>query len=267
MLTAAVAATAAVVTLTVVLPQDGASAPPGASEEAVALLEDAALAAEGKREPDGVRDEQFVYVRSRVGYLQGRPDGPPRLEPVHQREAWLSVDGSRWGLLRERNDTGTMRLEPDTPGVEGNTNYRHLQTLPTDPARMLRWLHRVAEGGESDEQNAFVLVGDLARESLLPPDTAAALFRAAARISGVTVVSDAVDAAGRRGVAVARENDGERVELIFHPKTKTFLGERSVATEDLSHGPREGAVTGRSAVLERAVVDRPGQRPDAAKKE
>lgn len=43
-----------------------------------------------------------------------------------------------------------------------------------------------------------------------------------------------------------------RDEWIFDARTFEFLGERSVAT---------GRVTGNTAILERAVVDRAGQRP------
>ncbi|WP_330306520.1 MULTISPECIES: CU044_5270 family protein [unclassified Streptomyces] len=170
---------------------------------------------------------QFVYIESKVGYSTQEEGKPARLDPIHQREIWLSVDGTRWGLLEEDRDRlGHVKLEPSTPGVPSNTDYRNLQTLPTDPDRMLEWLHKNSHGGKSEDQNTFVLVGDLVGESLLPPDVAAALFRAAAKIPGVVVVPDSVDAAGRHGVAVARVDSGEREELIFDKKTKEYLGER-----------------------------------------
>jgi hypothetical protein len=75
------------------------------------------------------------------------------------------------------------------------------------------------------------------------------------------VIDDAVDAAGRHGVAVARIDDGERTELIFDKKTKEFLGEREVAVEDLPYGFKKGEVTGRTAILERTLVDKKGERP------
>ncbi|MES4904431.1 MULTISPECIES: CU044_5270 family protein [unclassified Streptomyces] len=108
-----------------------------------------------------------------------------------------------------------------------------------------------------------MLVGDLIRESLMPPKVSAAFYRAAAKIPGVVVVPDAVDAAGRHGVAVARADSGRstlREELIFDEKTGEYLGERSVALED-ADGHRAGQVTGTTALLNRAVVDKPDQRP------
>ncbi|GAB2876324.1 CU044_5270 family protein [Streptomyces deserti] len=254
----AVAAVAA--TLTLALPSDEPA--PAASKEAAALLEDIALAAEHADVPKNIRDDQFVYIKSKGGWTSQTGDGPAKLEPIRQREVWLSVDGSQAGMLHDPDARSDHELlEKPTPGIPSNTNYRHLQTLPTDPDKMYEWLNSVSEGSSSKDEANFVLVGDLARESLMPPAQAAALYRAAAKISGVFVVDDAVDAAGRHGVAVARVDDGERVELIFDKKTKEFLGEREVAVEDLPWGFEKGEVTGRFAVLERAVVDKRGERP------
>jgi hypothetical protein len=268
----AVAAVTAV-TLTFAVPNDGSgqSAPPAASpsagvsapQSAAALLEDIALAAEHATVPADIRDDQFVYIKSKVAWTGQDGDGPAKLDPIHEREVWLSVDGKEQGLLHEpfaRHDN--MLLEALTPGIPSNTDYRHLQTLPTDPDKMYTWLNKASGDGSKNKDDAnFVLVGDLARESLMPPAQAAALYRAAAKISGVFVIEDAVDAAGRHGIAVARVEDGERVELIFDKKTKEFLGEREVAVEDLPWGFKKGDVTARTAVLERTVVDKRGERP------
>jgi hypothetical protein len=261
---AAAVATAAAVTF-VILPSSGGGTnarPP--TKQAVALLEDIALAAAREKVPGDIRDDQFVYVESKVGYTTHQEGKKAKLDPIHKREVWLSVDGLHTGLLRELGDGWSARkeaLKPDLPLYEGSTNYRNLQSLPTDPDSMLKWLHRVSGGGESEDQNTFVQVGDLLFEGLVPPAQSAALYRAAAKIAGVVVVPDAVDAAGRHGVAVARVNDGERQELIFDKETKQFLGERIVAVEDLPDGQKKGELTGSSAILERAVVDKPGQRP------
>ncbi|WLW53049.1 CU044_5270 family protein [Streptomyces sp. YU58] len=257
----AVTAVTAVV-LTVAVPSERSSSEPPASKAAVTLWEDIALAAEHSDVPKGIRDDQYVYINSKVGWSSQSEGEPAKLEPIRRREVWLSVDGTRDGLARE-GDAGSVDepLDKPTPGIPSNTDYRHLQTLPTDPDKMFTWLNSVSEGSSSKDEANFVLVGDLLRESLMPPAQAAALYRAAARISGVFVVDDTVDAAGRHGVAVARIDDGERHELIFDKRTKEFLGEREVAVEDLSWGFKKGQVTARTAILERAVVDRPGQRP------
>ncbi|GCB47008.1 CU044_5270 family protein [Streptomyces sp. NL15-2K] len=254
---AVAAVTAVAVTLTV--PSEPAER--AATKEAVKLLEDIALAAEHTQVPADIRDDQFVYIKSKGGWTSQTNDGPAKLDPIYQREVWLSIDGREGMMHAPYQRSYNEPLEAQTPGIPSNTNYRHLQTLPTDPDKMFKWLNSVSEGSNSKDEANFVLVGDLARESLMPPAQAAALYRAAAKISGVFVIDDAVDAAGRHGVAVARIDDGERTELIFDKTTKEFLGEREVAVEDRANGFKKGEVTGRFAILERTVVDKKGERP------
>lgn len=91
---------------------------------------------------------------------------------------------------------------------------------------------------------------------------AAALYRAAALIPGVTLVRHAKDAIGRNGVAVARlgpgVDGGVREELIFSRSTSRLIGERTVIA-------RTGEVTGATAIIDRAFVDHRGQVPRADK--
>jgi hypothetical protein len=263
---AAATATAAAVAL-VLLPASGGDAsarPP--SRAAVALLEDIALAAGQQREHGTIRDDQFVYVDSKVSFSRSE-DGRTTIQPLHRLESWHSVDGTREGLMRETG-RGEWPLDPDArPGEAGHevtANYRHLSTLPADPDGMYDWLREVAPrySGQETHQAMFVLVGDLVQSAIVPPRQGAALYRAVARIPGVTVVEGVADAAGRRGVAITRQDPDNptRDEWIFDPRTHEFLGERSVATDDHAD-VAEGTVTSSTAVLRRAVVDRPGQRP------
>lgn len=244
------------------------------TDGAVELLERVAFSTKRSSAPEDIRDNQYVYLRSTVanatvgeGEDANKPLGPPR-----QREVWLSVDGTRTGLLREpdaQHGEEEIPLErpalPGEPGYDSSTHYRHLQTLPTDPEAMLRWLYQVGDkaADRDRDQDAFVLVGDLLQESLVPPEVGAALYGAVARIPGVHLVPDAVNAAGRHGVAVVRSdayNPAIRDELIFDEKSLELIGTRSVATRD-ADGADLGEVLFTSAIQERAVVDRPGQRP------
>ncbi|QCX78381.1 hypothetical protein C9F11_23820 [Streptomyces sp. YIM 121038] len=257
---AVVAAVAAGLVITQPFGGDAAQAGPP-SKETVAMLKQIAAAAAKQPVPKGIRDDQFVYVRTKESYMETGSDETARIQPVHVREAWSSVDGKHTGMAHDPVDGfDHERFPPDLPLVEGDSHYRSLQKLPTDPVNMRDWLYRVGQGGESKDQNAFVLVRDLCG-GLMPPKQAAALFLAASKISGVELIEGVVDAAGRRGVAIARENDGERQELIFDKKTKQFLGERQVAVEDLPTGFKKGTVTAQSAVLELKVVDKAGERP------
>lgn len=240
---------------------------PPASAASVQLLERAALAAEAKPQKPP-RAEQYTYVKT-VGHtsvLSENKDG--RMELLREDEGmeqWTSVDGSKRTLQRKGDEDDLL---PGIPG-QGNLNsptYTFLATLPTDPYALLKRIYADAErnhGAGSDsttgpDQEAFVTIGDLLRNSVTPPATAAALYRAGALIPGVVVVPDAVDAAGRHGVAVAREHDGERTEWIFDKGTARLLGERTVLLKDNAWG-KAGTVVTSVALINSGIVDRAGQ--------
>lgn len=264
---AAAVATAAVVAFTV-LPSagSGGGAPQPPSRQVVALLEDMAMAAESGKSYGEIRDDQFVYVESRVVVTMSK-DGKFIVSPPHRQEIWRSVDGLHTGLKREEGEepmTLPPEVKPGDPAWRQTDAYNNLKTLPTTADKMWDYLHEVAltYPDQDPYQAMFVQAGELLHNSIMPPAQGAALFRAVARIPGVTLRGNAVDAAGRPGVSLSRKdpNNAVRDEWIFDPKTGTFLGERSVSTADLSN-LKKGDVMGDTAVLRRAVVDKAGQRP------
>ncbi|UCM87461.1 CU044_5270 family protein [Streptomyces marincola] len=197
---------------------------------------------------EDIRDDQWTYVRSREAHVTVNDHIETVLPPLSDQELWLPVDG------------------PGKQHAPYDLNYRHLQTLPTDPDAMLEWL-RSHQDMESDDRNydqdAFVRASGLLRAPLMPPDVTAALLGALAQIPDVFVVRDAVDAAGRQGFAIVRYdsyNPGVRDEVLFDPGTLELLGFRSVATR-ATDTIEAGQVLSTTAVLERAVVDEDGQRP------
>ncbi|MBP0454310.1 CU044_5270 family protein [Kitasatospora sp. RG8] len=249
---------------------------------AVQLLTQAADTAAGKPDPKPGK-KQFVYVESLVAFAGvNLATGESSVEKPHRRQIWLSVDGSQWGVLKEEgrgkaSDPGNRKpgdtrpaprtdggewVDPTTkPALNGPT-YEYLTTLPTDPDALLKKIYAETKGqGRTPDQEAFTTIGDLLREQLAPPAVSAALYRAAAKIPGVSVVDDSVDASGRHGVAVAHVDGGVRSEWIFDPKTHEFLGERLVVVGEGSDLGKPGTVAGHSAVLGRAVTDQPGEEP------
>ncbi|NEW72927.1 CU044_5270 family protein [Streptomyces rhizosphaericus] len=254
----AAVAGAAAVTFTV-LPSSGDSGRPASSKQAVRLLENVALAADKTDASTGIRDDQFVYIKSKNAYTSQVNNGSQKLGPVREREIWLSVDGKHPGLLEDRREgVGREVLKPGLPDGERAANYRALSKLPTDPDKMRDWLYRVSSKQVDDERSdrdyaAFVLFGDMIKESLMPPKVSAALYRAAAKIPGVQVTENVKDSVGRVGIAVTLRSGHGREEQIFDAKAYTYLGERVV--------DENGKLRGTSAVLERAVVDKAGQRP------
>ncbi|MEU4999603.1 CU044_5270 family protein [Streptomyces sp. NPDC021622] len=244
-----------------------------------------------------VKDGQFVYVRSLVRENKGEFDGPVKLGAPHKREVWMSQNPAPVtdiGMIRESgkgvpmpgqdvpieasgvdgtDDTGAIPAGPDRP------TYAWLASLPTDPDALLKKLYaqtRVSDERETKAQAVFGKIGELLEGTIMPPENAAALYKAVAKLPGVTEVPDAVDAAGRRGIGITLEQSSyaTRDEWIFDKKTFAYLGSRAYMTKDhkpdkaggQGGGPRNGEVLlGSNAVLERAVVDQRGMEPAAGR--
>ncbi|WP_331715291.1 CU044_5270 family protein [Micromonospora viridifaciens] len=263
-----VAAFAAVVLAAtlVVYGRGGPVEPVDASADAPRLLLAAAeTALDG---PDlAPRPDQFVYVESAgssvvteyTGGLRDRLRLTGQHQESHERQVWLSADGTHDGLVRLR-PRGSDGAWEDLPVSAPEMAPAAPVGLPEDAAGMREYLYRNSHGANPPDQQAFITLGDLIKESYLPPRVLAAAFQAASGIPGVEVVPNVVDAAGRPGVAVAREDDGLREELIFDARNHRFLGARSVVVGRFEELPR-GTVRYASAVLRLSVVDQVGQRP------
>jgi hypothetical protein len=261
---AAVAATALVLVLT-----GGRPAP--ASPAAVELL--AKVANVAARQPvPAVSNSEFMYVRSEVSYaVYENGSQTPTMEPLHERQIWQPVANvCDWGLLIEQGQRTSLAPSPGSspsfsvkcgPGNLDNATYRLLQSLPTDPRTLLSQIYTFDQkNGEGQalgsDGEAFVTIGDLIRETIAPPSTAAALYRAAALIPGVTLIGRVTDVEGQLGIAIAWTSGQDRYEWIFDPATLQYVGERDY---DMSTG--KPVVTGNAAVLQRAFVGTAGQLP------
>ena len=242
----------------------GVADPKGAPQ----LLERISLAA-ADTSAHTPRKGQYIYIASKVAATYVKDDGGAKVvsSELHSRQVWNSLDG-RDGWLIEAGETSDkgITLKSDTPFSGA---YNALAALPTDPDALLQRIYRASDAVRDPEvprdQAAFVAIGDLLFESYPPAEVGAALYKAAAKIPGVVAVDDAVDATGRHGVAIARENGGERTEWIFDKKTLRFLGERIVVVKATAGNPlKVGTVTHTSAITERAVVDAAKQVPGQA---
>lgn len=210
---APVAACAVVAGVAVLAPRDTPSGSPGtgrssagqpASPGAVQVLSRAALAAAVAPAPDA-GPEGYVYVKSLVAHAgRDASGGSATLPPAHQREVWLSADGSRPGLLREPGSADTPLGAPlpvyeldhrgatprkSTLGAEPpsvmNPTHAYVATLPTDPEALLRLIRaETRRAGSDPDQRAFTVIGTLLAETWAPPKVTAALYEAAARIPG-----------------------------------------------------------------------------------
>ncbi|MFE9011002.1 CU044_5270 family protein [Streptomyces cyaneofuscatus] len=249
----------------------GASASERAGNaQPVALVLNRISDAAAKSDAGPVRDDQFVYVRSQVqdGDLTG---GTLVTGPLAEREIWYAQKPGpqkKLGQIRQDGETFPINAElGDTDGTREGVNrptYRWLAALPTDPQRLLDHLTELTPESDTQEhaQAVFDQIGHLIRETVLPPETAAALYKAAALIPGVTEAPGAVDAVGRKGIGIARVDArySWRSEWVFDPETLAYLGSRTFLTTDTEIGGK-GALLSADAVVKRDVVDEAGVRP------
>jgi len=140
--------------------------------------------------------------------------------------------------------THDMRLTPD-PNV---ATFRELQALPTDPDSLLEKIYAGTKGeGQTRESAALEKIGDLLPDASLLPELDAALYRAAAKIPGVSLVTDTKDYTGRSGIGLSfKDRDGDTV-WVFDKNSLQFLG-----TPD-------------EALLNVGVANRAGETPDRKK--
>lgn len=143
--------------------------------------------------------------------------------------------------------------------------YKWLATLPTDPEALRALLYRETEpwGSETQDETVFANVGQMLSTTIMPPATASALYKVVEKIPGVRVVPDAVDAAGRHGFGITRKDPGSmtRDEWIFDRTTLAYLGSRHYMTGHEGDGSAGETLYGVDAVMQRGVVDRPGDVP------
>jgi hypothetical protein len=249
-----------------------------------------ALAAKAVRDVPGPypKPGQWMYIKTMVAsdarFIVRSDDEGDRLERVPaegpRAVEWWSKVGPKpgEGTNSFTNREGNALLGP--PLIQG-VSYPDLSSLPTDPDRLLKVIYdyqrKHGYGGASTWPATFRLISEMLNGLLPPPELQAALFQAMAKIPGVTVVQDTVDAAGRRGTALALVDDQVRFEVILEKGTYRYLGLASIVTSDHDElvGPvngkefklpmRKGQVLYRTARLTLALVDGQYERPrDAA---
>jgi hypothetical protein len=289
------------------LPQDRK---PAAPTNAAAELADRAATAVAAQSVPTPRPHQWVYTKE----LRVERDG----DKPWTWERWIRVDGKKY-VSADDNDLRAARVSdmprerrrcPPAEGVVGLGPAGHARrvlreqqvpvrpavglgrffpnpaAVPTDPDGLLAAVYQLVEnpdcspilGGDNVQDRAYLLI-NVMLQTVQPPEVRAALYRALARIPGVTVMHSATDATGRRGVAFTRAASIEfsgssswlRLEIILDNDTYRYLGARYIVTRDYfmpdvpsdSKGTqfRKGQVLISTAQLALAVVNAPCQRP------
>ncbi len=185
--------------------------------------------------------------------------------PSGTLDTWITADGTGvaftdGGKLYVNSVTGYYRAVkfPVPPAV---TIYAARASLPADPRALVAYLGRRAGGPAAGRAfEAFGIIGDWLAYDVPSPALAAELYRALADVPGVTIDKNAVDTAGRRGVAFTLPYPQQNGDLtygwqaiIVNPRTYQFLGLKSWDSTGKT-------ITG-TAVLRQAPVSGPGVRP------
>lgn len=216
-----------------------------------------------------VGDDQFTYVKSKNREAD-ETSGKPVLGPLKTREEWGSQrQGPIMKLGAVRQDGETLPINAQlgddhgTPAGISRPTYRWLSSLPTDPDKLLTYLYKHTPKKDELERDQAVFgeIGNLVG-GVVPTKVQAALFKAAAKLPGVTRAPHAKDAIGRHGVGIARTDtrNGERTEWVFDEDDLGYLGSRDYLTKTNSEG-KAGTLLFSEAVLKRGVVDKSGEEP------
>ena len=234
-----------------------------ASAPAVQVLETASHRIE-RNAPLAPSPDQFVYVRSVAITNEGAYDDDVSLGGRHTREIWISQNPASTqdqGLLREFGQDWPLWGAAGSPAGVRRPTYAYLASLPRDPDELLDELASqipLTENERSIDQALFDTIVDLVTETVAPPDTTAALYRALTRIPGVKVDNDAEDLLGRPGVGITRTDRHflNRTVIIVDPST----GE-SIGVQYLTSTPAGDELFGATAVVARGVADIAGEAP------
>lgn len=247
----------------------GTVAPAGARQVLRLAAQHAAATPELAARPNQFLFIDTVEVQSTTDLKPGRNGetvaGRTTVSGPLPTRTWLSVDGTRDGMVIQQPDPRSGQGRPTRTDIDGCTNGLQAETIdrpattrkvrctpepayrpggvPTDPDRLLTHVNQAAAADPtlvavpgtpgqfvrlSADQRAFQEIAELLYRNHSPAVHEAA-FRAAERISGVELRQDVTDASGRPGVAVTRTEAGSREELVFHPNSHAYLGHNIVA--------------------------------------
>jgi hypothetical protein len=218
------------------------------------------------------RDGQFIYTQVHVMGIRpaSMPEGPRLTVGQATEQLWQSVDGSAPGAFGtapcHAGQTCLVLIPPEAAAPALST-YAGLAALPRSPGALLSYLQQHGTCPASAGAGAravhvslaarqwSMVAGIVGNNQVLPAGLGKALFRAAAKIPGAMVLPGVTDAAGGRGIAVARaETPALRAELIFAPRSYRFIGVQEVVTRG-TPGLRAGTVWAASSLVAAAIVD------------
>jgi hypothetical protein len=232
---------------------------------------DAAAAAALSHPGAAPRPDQFVYTK--VGDGGG-----------HVAQTWLSVDGSRNGLVEAQGSNGTTTIlgcvdgkhQIRTPGYNGKPytgpanpkapvpldgpvvtepctpEPAFFPGMPATASAMPAYLAKTQGVRLNNINDVAKVVGGIFQSDYLLPAQRAALYEFLATMPGLTLERHVKDISGRPGIGVGWSFMGSTAVLIFDPSTYTLLG--------ITTRGEQGQVGG-GALLQMAITNQAGQQP------
>lgn len=214
---------------------------------------------------------RWLYVQQTIAPLRKEPKPEVDRDQRMTLETWHSLDGKQTALDDGR---GKLVIHNVGPGVTATD----LARAPVTPEDMIARIGAsvdatpMTEFDDADatrQERIFRTISQLLGEQPLVADVRAALFRALPMIQGVSVRQNAIDAAGRQGVAFEYTGTWERFEIIVSAQDYQFLGTYGESVADRTYNLPGGATrtvkAGTplvwSARMTAKVVDKPGDQP------
>ncbi|MFI0405324.1 hypothetical protein [Actinomadura sp. 3N508] len=141
--------------------------------------------------------------------------------------------------------------------------------LPRDPDLLLRHVRLRWVGANRPGSRIFAVLGSTLAKGVLPNAQEATIYRALARLDGVTLTKGTTDIQGRPVLTLSHVSEGWlRQDILLDPETYTYRGHRSVVVKGHTRVPdghggtlKKGTIESQSALVAAGVVDQPGQRP------
>ncbi|MFI7638719.1 CU044_5270 family protein [Nonomuraea sp. NPDC049400] len=222
------------------------------TRNAATVLESAALVA-GRSKAVEIRPDQWFYLKE-TQHLGG---------DLPTFEHWSKMDGTKDAVrVKGRLRVGKAEKGPTHAG----RTQEEIESLPADPGALLRHFRDLKQERAplsicqphcppeiADSVKVFGAIGWYMKFGpMIPPDTAAAMYRALAMIPNVAVEENVTDGDGRSGIGVVLDTgESGKAYYILDPGDYHYLGMKIVNSDQ----------TVSMSVLGSGIVDEPGQVP------
>jgi len=280
-LTTVVAAAAAAAVVIAVTGQPGTApgrtATPGPAAAAVTVNTPMQLAANATTlasRSTGPGPSQWVYLQA-VSTISHSPQGGIMAQVPGTRQAsesWTQAGGQQSATLQDGKVvvTGVLGTPAGWPAI----SYAYLNSLPTDPASLMRVIRHNLQTlpspfaqGDAGPQVFDAVAGLIENNPELSPRLSAALYGVLAQLPSVHL-GHARDLAGQPVLSLYQTEEGYlQREIFVNPVTYAYAGQLETAIRahtvsglDGSVSIRAGEILADDAVVTTRIVDRPGER-------